>query len=209
MMLKLYYTPGACSQAVHIALHEAGIEHSSERVDLRAKRTASGGDYWAINAKGAVPALDLGDGQVLTENAAILQYVGDTASGDSLLPPVGDLRRYRVLEWLNFIATEMHKGFGPLWNPASSEDAKQAAREVLAKKFDYAEQQLGSGPYLMGDQLTVADTYLFVILGWTAMHGIDLARWPGLVAFTRTMRERESVRLVLSAEGLAGDEAAS
>ncbi len=208
-MMKLYYSPGACSQAVHIALHEAGVEHQSESVDLRVKRTASGADYWAINPKGAVPALDLGNGEVLTENAAILQYVGDLSPDDVLLPPVGDLKRYRVLEWLNFIATDLHKGFGPLWNPASSDDAKQAARDVLAKKFDFAEQRLGAGPYLMGEQLTVADPYLFAILGWTAMHGIDLGRWPGLVAFTKAMRGRESVRLVLQAEGLAGDEAAS
>ncbi len=208
-MMKLYYSPGACSQAVHIALHEAGVEHQSESVDLRVKRTASGADYWAINPKGAVPALDLGNGEVLTENAAILQYVGDLSPDDALLPPVGDLKRYRVLEWLNFIATDLHKGFGPLWNPASSDDAKQAARDVLAKKFDFAEQRLGAGPYLMGEQLTVADPYLFAILGWTAMHGIDLGRWPGLVAFTKAMRGRESVRLVLQAEGLAGDEAAS
>ncbi|MBA2467756.1 MAG: glutathione transferase GstA [Sphingomonas sp.] len=207
--MKLYYSPGACSQAVHIALHEAGVEHQSESVDLRVKRTASGADYWAINPKGAVPALDLGNGEVLTENAAILQYVGDLSPDDVLLPPVGDLKRYRVLEWLNFIATDLHKGFGPLWNPASSDDAKQAARDVLAKKFDFAEQRLGAGPYLMGEQLTVADPYLFAILGWTAMHGIDLGRWPGLVAFTKAMRGRESVRLVLQAEGLAGDEAAS
>ena len=207
--MKLYYSPGACSQAVHIALHEANIGHQSERVDLRAKTTASGGDYWAINPKGAVPALDLGNGEVLTENAAVLQYVGDLADGDALLPPVGDLKRYRVLEWLNFIGTELHKGFGPLWNPASSEESKQAARDVVAKKFDFAEQRLGNGPYLMGEQLTVADPYLFAIVGWTGMHGIDLSRWPGLTAFANTMRQRPSVRLVLEAEGLAGQEAAS
>ena len=151
-MLKLYYAPGACSQAVHIALHEAGIEHESERVDLRAKRTASGADYWAINPKGAVPALDLGDGQVLTENAAILQFLGDLSGNATLLPPVGDLQRYRVLEWLNFIATELHKGFGPLWNPASSDEAKQGARDLLAKKFDFAEKQLGDQPFAMGER---------------------------------------------------------
>ena len=208
-MMKLYYAPGACSQAVHIALHEAGIEHESERVDLKAKRTAGGADYWAINPKGSVPALDLGDGQVLTENAAILQYIGDLSGDTTLLPPVGDLKRYRVLEWLNFIATELHKGFGPLWNPASLEDAKQGARDLLAKTFDFAEKQLGDGPYVMGEQISVADPYLFVMTGWTALHGIDLARWPGLVAFARRMRERESVRLVLDAEGLAGAQAAS
>ena len=208
-MLKLYYSPGACSQAAHIALHEAGVEHQSERVDLRAKRTASGADYWAINPKGTVPALDLGDGQVLTENAAILQMIGDLSANEALLPLVGDLKRYRVLEWLNFIATELHKGFGPLWNPASSEEARQGARDVLAKKFDLAEKQLGAGPFLLGDQPTVADPYLFVIANWTAMHGIDLARWPGLVAFTRAMSERPAVQIVLRAEGLVEAEPAS
>ena len=206
--MKLYYSPGACSQAVHIALHEAGIEHESESVDLGAKRTETGADYWAINPKGAVPALDLGDGQILTENAAILQYVGDLSSDEGLLPKVGELRRYRVLEWLNFIATELHKGFGPLWNPASSDEAKQGARDLLAKKFDFAEKQLGGGPYVLGKQVTVADPYLFVIANWTAMHGIDLGRWPGLVAFTERMRERPAVRLVLRAEGLVEEEVA-
>ncbi|HEY0164298.1 MAG TPA: glutathione transferase GstA [Sphingomicrobium sp.] len=208
-MLKLYYAPGACSQAVHIALHEADIEHHSERVDLGAKQTASGADYWAINPKGAVPALDLGDGQVLTENAAILQFIGDLSGNAALLPVVGDLRRYRVLEWLNFIATELHKGFGPLWNPASSEDSKQASRDVIAKKFDFAEKHLGNGPFLMGEAITVADPYLFVMTSWAGKHEIDLARWPGLVAFAQAMRERPAVQIVLRAEGLVEAEAAS
>ncbi|MEO6581193.1 MAG: glutathione transferase GstA [Sphingomicrobium sp.] len=206
--MKLYYVPGACSQAVHIALHEAGLDHTSEQVDLRAKRTAGGADYWAINPKGAVPALDLGNGEVLTENAAILQYLADLSGDEALLPPVGDLRRYRVLEWLNFIATELHKGFGPLWNPQASDEAKQGARELLAKKFDFAERKLGAGPFVMGEQLTIADPYLFVIANWTGMHGIDLARWPGLVAFAKRMRERPAVDAVLRAEGLVEEEVA-
>ena len=207
-MLKLYYAPGACSQAIHIALHEARLEHTSEAVDLRAKRTETGADYWAINPKGAVPALDLGNGEVLTENAAILQYLGDLAGDPQLFPPVGDLRRYRVLEWLNFIATELHKGFGPLWNPASLEDAKQGARDILAKKFDYAEKKRGAGPFLMGEQVTIADPYLFVMLSWTGMHSIDLGRWPGLVAFHERMRSRPAVDIVLRAEGLVEEEVA-
>ena len=207
--MKLYYAPGACSQAAHIALHEAGIEHASERVDLRAKRTASGADYWAINPKGAVPALDLGDGQVLTENAAILQLVGDLAGDEGLFPPVGDLRRYRVLEWLNFIATELHKGFGPLWNPAASEDAKQAARDMLAKKFEHAEKQLGEKAYTMGDRFTLPDAYLFVMLGWAGVHGIDVARWPGLSAYLRRVGDRPAVQKVVRAEGLVEAEPAS
>ena len=208
-MMKLYYAPGACSQAVHILLHEAQLDHTSERVDLRAKRTEGGADYWAINPKGAVPALDLGHGEVLTENAAILQYLGDLSGNSGLLPPVGELRRYRVLEWLNFIATELHKGFGPLWNPASSDEVKQGARDLLAKKFDFAERQLGAGPFVMGEQPTIADPYLFVMANWTAMHGIDLARWPGLVAFVRRMRERPAVQIVLRAEGLVEEQVAS
>jgi len=207
-MMKLYYSPGACSQAVHIALHEAGLDHTSERVDLRAKRTAGGADYWAINPKGSVPALDLGDNGVLTENAAILQYLGDLSGDPALFSPVGEMRRYRILEWLNFIATELHKGFGPLWNPNASVDAKQAARDLLAKKFDYVEQKLGAGPFLMGEQSTIADPYLFVMLNWTGPHGIDLSRWPGLVAFTRQMRERPAVDIVLRAEGLVEEEVA-
>jgi len=207
-MMKLYYAPGACSQAVHILLHEAGLDHKSEAVDLRAKRTAGGADYWAINPKGAVPALDLGNGEVLTENAAILQYLGDLSGDERLLPPVGELRRYRVLEWLNFIATELHKGFGPLWNPTASVDSKQAARDLLAKKFDYAEQRLGAGPFVLGEQLTIADPYLFVMLNWTGHHGIDLERWPGLVAFANRMRTRPAVDIVLRAEGLVEEEVA-
>lgn len=207
-MMKLYYAPGACSQAVHITLHEAGLDHTSERVDLRAKLTETGADYWAINPKGAVPALDLGNGEVLTENAAILQYLGDLSGDEVLLPPVGELRRYRVLEWLNFIATELHKGFGPLWNPAASIDSKEAARDMLARKFDYAEKALGAGPFVMGEHLTIADPYLFVMLNWTGFHGIDRGRWPGLVAFAERMRSRPAVDTVLRAEGLVEEEVA-
>jgi glutathione S-transferase len=206
-MIKLYYSPGACSQAAHIALHEAGIEHESERVDLRAKQTASGGDYWAINPKGAVPALDVGNGEILTEAAAILQFVGDLAESDALLPPVGDFQRYRVLEWLNFIGTELHKGFVPLFTPTASAETKQAAIDTLAKKFAFAEKRLGEGPYLLGEQLTVADPYLFVIATWAGI--FDIALGPELRAFTRRMRERPAVGIVLRAEGLAGEASAS
>lgn len=207
-MLKLYYAPGACSQAVHIVLHEAGLDHTSELVDLRAKLTATGADYWTINPKGSVPALDLGNGEILTENAAILQYLGDVSDDEVLLPPVGQLPRYRVLEWLNFIATELHKGFGPLWNPAASIDSKEGARDLLAKKFAYAEQRLGAGPFLLGERLTIADPYLFVIANWTGLHGIDIGRWPGLVAFVERMRTRPAVDTVLRAEGLVEEEVA-
>jgi glutathione S-transferase len=199
--MKLYYTPGACSQAPHIALRETGTEIELVKVDLAAKRTEDGRDYRAINAKGAVPALELADGSVLTENAAILQYIADELGGD--LIPLSGIRRYRLLEWLNYIATELHKGFGPLWNPAAPEDSKEATRQALAAKFDYLEQQLGEGPYLTGEGFTIADAYLFVILNWTRIHQIDLARWPGLTAFSARVAGRPTVQAALRAEGLA------
>ena len=207
--MKLYYSPGACSQAAHIVLHETGFSHDSVAVDLRTKTFGDGSDYLRINPKGAVPALELENGEVLTENAVILQYLGDRSGSSDLLPPLGDFRRYRVLEWLNFVATELHKGFGPLWNPGAAPEWKQATRDLLAKKFDYVEQQLGDGPYLTGNRFTIADAYLFVMLGWTAMHGIDRARWPGLTAFVERTKQRPSARQVLEFEGLAEKEPAS
>jgi glutathione S-transferase len=208
-MMKLYYSPGACSQAAHIVLHETGFSHDSVRVDLRAKTIEDGSDFLRINPKGAVPALELENGEVLTENAVILQYLGDRSGSSDLFPPLGDFRRYRVLEWLNFVATELHKGFGPLWNPRAATEWKQATRDLLAKKFDYVEQQLGDRDFLTGNQFTIADAYLFVMLGWTPVHEIDLARWPGLTEFRRRVGQRPSARQVLEFEGLAETETAS
>lgn len=199
--MKLYYSPGACSQAAHILLHETGLPHESEKVDIRAKRTASGGDYWAINPKGAVPALQIGD-EVLTENGAVLQYIGDKAGNETLLPGAG-LERYRVIEWLAYLGSDVHKSFGPLFNPASSDEAKAGAREMVAKKFDFMEARLDGQDYLAGPSMTVADPYLFAMLGWTGMHGIDLAKWPNLAGLRQRMEQRESVRAVMQAEGLA------
>lgn len=201
-MLKLYYAPGACSLAPHVALREAGLEFEPIKVDLRAKKLSDGSDYWAINPKGAVPALGFDNGDVLTENAAVLQYIGDQAPSSGLLPQLGDFRRYRVIEWMNFVSTEIHKGYGPLWNPAASDEAKNGARELLAKKFDFVEQELGAGPYLLGDTLTLPDTYLFAVLGWTRIHQIDLSRWANLAAFVQRMSERPAVQAALRAEGL-------
>ena len=200
--MKLYYTPGACSLAPHIALHEAGLSFDPVKVDLRAKKLASDEDYWAINPKGAVPALGIDNGEVLTENAAVLQYIADQAPSSGLLPQLGDFRRYRVIEWLNYVATELHKGFGPLWNPASTPEAKEQTRELLAKKFDYVQDRLESGPYIMGDTFTLPDAYLFVILSWTAMHQIDLSRWAGLTAFSERVQARPAVQATMRAEGL-------
>ena len=203
--MKLYYSNGACSQAAHIVLHEAGLEHSSEAVDLRAKRTASGADYFAINPKGSVPAIELESGEVLTENGAVLQYLGDQARDERLLPASG-LPRYRVIEWLSYLGSDVHKSFGPLWNPASSDEDKQAARDVVGQKFDFLETSLEGRDYLTGGSMSVADPYLFVMLGWTGKLGIDLSRWPHLAAFRKRIEQRPTVRAVMQAEGLVEEE---
>jgi glutathione S-transferase len=200
--MKLYYSPAACSQAAHILLHETGLKHSSEKVDIRAKKTADGGDYFAINPKGAVPALELDGGEVLTENGAVLQYIGDLAGDGVLLPPSG-LPRYRVIEWLSFLGSDVHKSFSPLFHPDSSDELKASALETVEKKLDFLEGKLGGQNYLAGDSMTVADPYLFAMLGWTGHLGIDLARWPNLTAFRNRMKQRETVQTVLKAEGLA------
>lgn len=199
--MKLYYSPGACSQAAHILLHETQLPHDGEAVDIRAKRTEGGADYLTINPKGAVPALQIGD-EVLTENGAVLQYIGDKAGNDTLLPGSG-MERYRVIEMLAYLGSDVHKSFSPLFNPALSEEVRQGWKDAVGKKFDYLEGQLDGRDYLLGPSMTVADPYLFAMLGWTGKLGIDLARWPRLTAFRKRMEERPTVQTVLRAEGLA------
>jgi glutathione S-transferase len=201
--MKLYYAPGACSQAPHIALHETGMPFEAVVVDLRTKRLASGEDYFGINRKGAVPALELDDGAILTENAVVLQYIADHAPDTRLIPPVGTMARYRVLEWLNYIATELHKGFAPLFHADTAEDSRAGTIASLEKKLDHVEERLGGGLYLGGDTVGIADFYLFVVLGWARIFHIDLARWPGLRDFRRRIAERPATRAALHAEGLA------
>jgi glutathione S-transferase len=200
--MKLYHTPGACSLAPHILLEETGLDYEPVRVDLMAKRLEGGGDYLAINPKGAVPALDVGDGEVLTENAVILQYIADRAGIEALLPARG-LARYRVLEWLGYIATELHKGFGPLWLPQTPDAFKDVTRGMIGKKLDFVQGRLG-GDYLNGSAFTAADPYLFTILRWTDIHGIDLAGWPQLVAYRKRVAVRPAVARALTAEGITG-----
>ena len=199
--MKLFYSPGACSQAPHILLHETGLDHDSVRVDLRAKKLEDGSDYLQINPKGAVPALQLDSGEVLTENAVILQYLGDRAAWPEVLPPLGGFRRYRVLELVNFITTELHKRFSYLFSQTATADMKQLVTEELSKKLDFIDERLGDGPFLFGEDLTLPDPYLFVITGW-ADKFIGLDRWPNLRAFRQRMMERPAVRQVLQLEGL-------
>jgi glutathione S-transferase len=206
--MKLYYSPGACSQAPHIMLHEIGLDHDAARVDLKAKTLEDGSDYFKINPKGAVPALQLDSGDVLTENAVILQYLGDRANWPEVLPPMGDFRRYHVLEMVSFITTELHKRFGFLFNPDATDEMKQLVIADLSKKLSYIDQQLGDGPFLFGDDLTLPDAYLFVITGW-AEKMIGLNQWPNLEAFRQRMLQRPAVRQVMQFEGLLEEEPAA
>jgi glutathione S-transferase len=204
----LYYSPGACSQAPHILLHEIGLSHDARRVDLKNKVLEDGSLYLDINPKGAVPALQLDNGEVLTENAVILQYLGDRAGSSDVLPALGNFRRYRVLELVNFITTELHKRFGFLFSPDATDDMKQLVARDLGKKLEFIDGLLGSGPFLMGEELTLPDPYLFVIAGWAEKMLGGLDRWPNLRAFRERMLARPSVRHVLRFEGLLQEEPA-
>lgn len=205
-MLILYYSPGACSQAPHILLHEIGLEHDARRVDLKSKRLEDGSNYLDVNPKGAVPALQLESGDVLTENAVILQFIGDRAAWPEVLPPLGNFSRYRVLELLNFITTELHKRFSFLFNREATDEVKQFVTRDLSKKLSWIDERIGTGPFLMGDELTLPDPYLFVISRWTdTMIGLD--QWPNLRAFYQRMLQRDSVQNVLRFEGLLQESA--
>ncbi len=197
--MKLYYSPGTCSLSPLIALHEAGIAVELVKVDLKTRTTASGDDYLAINPKGYVPALQLNNGEVLTEGPAILQYVADLAPASNLAPANGTLARVRLQETLNFIGSEIHKGFSPLFNPAAPAEWKTLVRENLGKRFDYLSRRLEKSPYLQGQQFSIADGYLFTVLGWCQWVEIDLARWPVLTAYCANIAERPKVQAALAA----------
>jgi glutathione S-transferase len=183
-------------------LREAGLPFELEQVDVRTKKTKAGADYLAINPKGQVPVLGLDDGELLTEGPAIVQYIADKAPAFSLAPPAGTKDRYRVQEWLNFITSELHKSFSPLFRPNTPDDYKPIAKENLAQRFAYLERQLADKDYLMGRQFTVADAYLFVMLNWAKFHGIDLAQWPKLKAYYDRVAARPKVQEAMRAEGL-------
>lgn len=200
--MKLYFAPGACSLATHIALFEAGIPFTAERVDLKSKQTAGGADFRAINPKGYVPALQLDGDVVLTEGPALLQYVADQAQPGQLAPAAGTLQRYQLIGWLTYLNSEVHKSFGPLFNPGASDDAKAGARAALAQRFGFLERTLEGREFLM-DQYTVADSYLFTVLGWCNWVKLSLADWPGLQAYVARIGTRPAVQHALRAEGLA------
>lgn len=200
--MKLYYTLAACSLAVHIVLREAGLEFDLEKVDLGTKKTESGIDFMRINPKGYVPALQLVDGQVLTEDQVILQYVADQKPESGLAPALGTMQRYRLMEWLAFISTEVHKGFSPFWNPTTPEVTKQNALALLSRRFDYLAERLANQPWLMADTYTVADAYLFTVLRWSDYHKIDLSKWPPLTAYMSRVAAKPAVQEAMKAEGL-------
>ncbi|MEN0106530.1 MAG: glutathione transferase GstA [Pseudomonas sp.] len=200
--MKLYFSSGACSLAPHIALLEAGLTFETEKVDLKAKVTASGADFTAINSKGYVPALVLDNGQLLTEGAAVLQYIADQNPAAGLAPAPGSFERYRLQEWLTFIGSEIHKPMGSMFNPAQSADWKAAVTANLGKRLDWLSQQLEGKDYLLGAQFSVADAYLFTVLNWANFVGFAMAQWPVVQAFSARVAARPKVVEALKAEGL-------
>jgi glutathione S-transferase len=200
--MQLYFSPGACSLASHITAREAGLSLDLKRADTKTKKLEDGSDYFAINSKGAVPALKLDNGQVLTEGVAIMQYLADQKPDSGLAPKNGTLERYRVQEWLNYITSEVHKSFSPLWNPTADPAVKAWALDGLKKKFDWLDKQLAGKKYLTGDAFTVADAYLFTVVNWTNFLGIDLAAYPTLKEFQARVAARPKVQEAMEAEGL-------
>jgi len=200
--MKLYYAPGACSLSPHIVSREAGIPVELKKTSTKDKTIDGGGDYWKVNGKGYVPALELDNGQVLTEGPAIVQYLADQKPDTGLAPKAGSIERYRVQEWLNFITSEIHKGFSPLFRPTTPDEYKKIAKENLANRFNWLDKQLAGKDYLMGKQFTVADAYLFTVLRWTTPTKIDLSPWPNLGAYLARVAARPKVQEALKAEGL-------
>jgi glutathione S-transferase len=200
--MKLYYSPGACSLSPHIALLEAGLPYDLVKVDLRAKKLENGDDFWAVNPKGQVPALGLDSGEVITEGPVIVQVIADQASAKNLAPGRDTAERYKLLEWLNFTTTELHKNFSPLFNPALSDDTKTFFRDRLMGKFKYLDSKLAGQDYLLGKQFTVADGYLYVMLRWADGHKMDLSGFPNLMAFKDRVAARPKVQEALAKEGL-------
>ena len=199
--MKLYYSPGACSLSPHIALLDAGLPYDLVKVDLRAKKLENGDDYLTVNPKGQVPALQLDNGELVTEGPVIVQMIADKA-GKGLAPARDSAERYKLLEWLNFITTEVHKNFGPMFSPVLADDAKAFFKDRVMGKFKYLDSQLAGRDYLMGKQFTVADGYLFTMLSWADRMKFDLSAMPNLLAYKARVAARPKVQEALSREGL-------
>jgi glutathione S-transferase len=200
--MKLYFAPGACSLSPHIVLRETGSKFDLEQVNNQEKKTKSGVDYWTVNPKGQVPVLELADGSKLTEGPVIVQYIADQNPGAGLIPPAGSIERYRVQEWLNFVTSELHKTYGPVFRPTTPDAYKAISKENLGKRFDWLDKHLAGKQYLTGDKFTVADAYLFTVLRWSPRIEVDLAKWPNLQAYVDRVTARPKVQEALKAEGL-------
>lgn len=202
--MKLFFSPGACSLAPHIVLREAGVAFTLEKVDLGKHVTASGADYYGITQKGQVPLLQLDDGAVLSEGPVITQYVADLAGRKDLAPAAGSLPRYRVMEWQNYITSELHKSYAPLFSPEFDAAAKGTYKALLRKKFEWVNSRLSDSAFLTGDEFTIADAYLFTVASWAKHVALDLTDLAHLQRFVARVSERPAVREALKAEGLLG-----
>ena len=200
--MKLYYTPGACSLSPHIALLEAGLPYDLVKVDLRAKKLENGDDFLKVNPKGQVPVLALDSGELVTEGPVIVQMIADKAAAKNLAPARDSAERYKLLEWLNFITTELHKSFGPMFSPVLADEAKAFFKDRVMGKFKYVDSQLAGRDYLMGSQFTVADGYMFTMLSWADRMKFDLSDMPNLVAYKARIGARPKVQEALTKEGL-------
>lgn len=207
--MKLYFKPGACSLATRIILEQLAIPYEAENVDTNEGRTEGGSDYSQINPRGYVPALALEDGTVITENPAVLQYLADSHRQAGLAPDCGTIDRARLQQWLNFTSSELHKAFGPFFSdPAPVGGARDKAQAHLVRRLDDVERELADGrKFVLGDEFSVADAYLFVVLNWTGFVGVDLVRWPFSAAFVARCAERPAVRSALVKEGLIVEDA--
>ena len=200
--MKLYYSNGACSLSPHIVLRESGLPFTLVRASTKTHALDDGTDYYTINPKGSVPLLELDNGERLSEGPAIVQYIADQAPDKKLAPANGTFERYRVQEWLNFITSELHKGYSPLFRPTTPEDFKPVLRELLLKKYEFVDAKLAGKQYLMGDSFTVPDAYLFTVTNWAKHVGLDLSKFANLQAFMARMSARPAVQAALEAEGL-------
>ena len=200
--MKLYYSPGACSLSPHIALQEAGLAYTPVLASTKSHKLQDGTDFYTINALGYVPVLELDNGERLREGPAIVQYIADQVPDKQLAPANGTLARYRLQEWLTFIGTELHKGFSPLFNPATPEDYKPMVRERLLQRLQWVDGQLAGKQYLMGDQFTVADGYLFTVTNWTQPTNLDISGLANLAAYRERVGARPAVQAAMKAEGL-------
>ncbi|HPU21000.1 MAG TPA: glutathione transferase GstA [Alicycliphilus sp.] len=200
--MKLYYSPGACSLSPHIVLHEAGLAYEPVLASTKTHQLADGTDFYTINPLGYVPVLELDDGTRLREGPAIVQYLADQAPHKNLAPAHGTLGRYRLQEWLTFIGTEIHKSFSPLFVPSTPEDYKPQVKQRLLARLQWVDSELAGKPYLMGEQFSVADAYLFTVTNWGQYVGLDISQLKNLVAYRERIAARPAVQAAMKAEGL-------